>query len=133
MAEIAKTGVPSLSSLTPGQDKTLTGNLYAGEALGAADACRIHTDGKVYRSSGAAAGAAARVHGYAPIAYTAGEPVTLVDEANFRYGTALTPGAVVYVSATVPGGLSDTPTTGGTAPIGFVVDATRIRLMHSRY
>lgn len=134
MAEVSKVGTPSLSSLTPGQDKTLAGNLYAGEALGAGDACRINAaDGRVYRASGAAAGANAKVRGYAPQQYNVGEPVTLVFDVNFRYASGLTPGADLFLSGTVAGGLADAASIGGTAPIGFVVDATRVHLMKSRY
>jgi hypothetical protein len=37
------------------------------------------------------------------------------------------------VSGTTAGALDSVSSTGATAPIGFVVDATRIRLYQSRY
>jgi hypothetical protein len=131
MADIAKSGTPSLSSVLPGQDKTISG-LLAGEAIAAGDACYIKSDGKVWRSTGAAANAAAKVDGFAAIAAAVNEAVTLVFDVNFYYGAAMTPGARIYLSATA-GAIADAATTGGTAPIGFVVDATRVRVWQSRY
>jgi hypothetical protein len=132
MAEVIKVGTPSLSTQAPQPANRLTG-LLAGEALGANDACYIKNDGLVYRSIGAAANAAARVDGWAFSATPAGEAVTLLHDVNVRYGSNLTPGARLYVSATVPGGLSDTATTGGVSPVAFVVDKTRIRVLRSTY
>ena len=133
MAEIAKSGTPSLSSVTPPQSSTIVG-LKAGENIAAGDACYIRaSDGRVMRSSGAAANAAAKVRGYAFVQANAGEAITLYFGVNFRYGAGLTPGTDVYLSGTVPGGLADAASTGGTGPIGFVVDATRIHLTRSGY
>lgn len=132
MADIAKSGTPSLSSQTPPQHTRLTG-LVAGEDLAAGDACYVKNDGKVWRSSGAAANAAAKVRGYAFMKALAGEAVTLVWDVNFRYGASLTPGADVFLSGVTAGGLADVASTGGTAPIGYAVDATRIHLRRSTY
>jgi hypothetical protein len=131
MAVIAKSGTPSLSSVLPGQDKTISG-LLAGEAIAAGDACYINADGKVYKSTGAAANAAAKVDGFAAREAGIGEAVTLVFDVNFRYGSGMTPGARIYLAATA-GLIDNAATTGGTAPIGFCVDATRIRVWQSRY
>src|SRR5437868_13832654 len=130
MADIAKSGTPSLSSVLPGQDKTISG-LLAGEAIAAGDACYIKSDGKVWRSTGAAANAAAKVDGFAAIAAAVNEAVTLVFDVNFYYGAAMTPGARTYLSATA-GAIADAATTGGAAPIGFVVDAPRERAWQCR-
>lgn len=132
MAQIAKTGTPSLASLLPnGAD--INAGLLAGEDVDTFDACYIKaSDGRVWKSTGAAANAAAKVRGYAAKATKAGEAVTLLKNVRVRYGANLTPGADVYLSATA-GTLSDTATTGGTAPIGYVVDATRVQLNESRY
>jgi hypothetical protein len=133
MPDIARTGTPSLSSLTPGQDKTISG-LLAGETIAAGDACYIASTGKVMKSIGTAANAAAKVDGFAMGGAVLNEAVTLVFDVNMRYGSGMTPGARIYLSATAGGGLiSDAATTGGTEPIGFVVDATRIRIWQSRY
>lgn len=131
MAEINKSGTPSLATLTT-QVNSLAG-LLAGEAIAAGDACYIHTDGKAYKATGAAANAAAKVRGFACQAAAIGEAVTLAWDVRFRYGAGLTPGANVFLSGTVAGGLADTASTGGTQPIGFVVDATRIHLKQSGY
>lgn len=130
MAQIAKSGTPSLASVTS-QVNSLSG-LLAGEAIAAGDACYIKSDGKAWLATGTAANAAAKVYGYAAQAATVGEAVTLMYDVRFRYGAGLTPGAQVFLSATA-GTLSDVATTGGTAPIGVVVDVTRIHLWQSRY
>lgn len=132
MAQIAKAGTPSLASLLPNGGDIMPDRL-AGEDLDTYDACYIKaSDGRVYKSTGAAANAAAKVRGYAAKATKAGEAVTLHKNVRVRYGANLTPGTDVYLSAT-PGTLSDAPTTGGVSPIGYVYDATRILLNESRY
>jgi hypothetical protein len=132
LAAIAKSGTPSLSSVLPPQNQQHAG-LLAGDAIGAGDACYINSSGVVVRSTGAAANAAAKVRGFAMFAATSGEAVTLLFDVNFRYGAGLTPGADVYLSGTTAGALDSVSSTGGTAPIGYVVDATRIHLFQSRY
>lgn len=131
MATIAKSGTPSLASVLPGQNDQIAG-LLAGEAIAAYDACYVKTDGKVWRSTGTAANAAAKVDGWAAEACNTGEAVTLFMDVNVRYGAGLTPGARYYLSATA-GAIDDAATTGGTAPVAFAIDATRIRVLQSRY
>jgi hypothetical protein len=121
-----------MSSVLPPQNNQLAG-LLAGAAIAAGDACYVSSTGVVLLSTGVAANAAAKVRGFAAAAATSGEAVTLVWDVNFRYGAGLTPGADVYVSGTTAGALDSVSSTGATAPIGFVVDATRIRLYQSRY
>lgn len=130
MTTIAKSGKPSISTGAPDTSCSVSG-LIAGEALSAADACYIKTsDGKVYKSTGAAANAAAVVDGFAPDDCPIGEATSLYWDVNFRYGAALSPGSFAYLSATA--GLLDTAaTTGGLVPIGRVIDATRIYLFKS--
>lgn len=133
MADVAKSGTPSLSSPLPPPNQRLSG-LKAGEAIAAGDACYIKaSDGLVWKSTGAAANAAAKVRGFAFVDAPAGEAVTLVWDVNFRYGAALSPGTELYLSGATAGGLADAASTGGTAPIGFVVDATRVHVDRSRY
>lgn len=133
MADVAKSGTPSLATTLPGPEHQLSG-LVAGEALGAFDACYIKDDGKVYKSTGASANAAAKVRGFAAQAYASGESgVTLYFGVRVRYGAGLTPGTTLYLSGTTAGGLVDTASTGGTGPIGYVVDATRVQLEAGRY
>jgi hypothetical protein len=131
MAAVAKSGTPSLSSVEPPQNDSIVG-LKAGEAIAAGDLCYVKSDGKVWRSNGTSANAAAKVDGIAPKAAAVNDPCTLYRNIEFNYGASLTPGARLYLSATA-GALSDTATTGGTAPIGFVVDATRVYIHGSAY
>ena len=131
MATIAKSGTPSLASQTPPQTQQLAG-LKAGEAIAAGDACYIKSDGKVWRSTGAAVAAAAKVRGFAAEACAVGEAVTLYWDVEIRYGAGLTPGADYFLSVTA-GALDDAATTGGTAPVAYAVDATRVAVMRSRY
>jgi hypothetical protein len=133
MAAVAKSGTPSLCSSLPPQSQQIAGNMRAGEALAAGDACYIKSDGLVWKSTGAAANAAAKVDGFAAEACAVTEAVTLFFDVNFNYGSGLTPGARVFLSGTTAGGLDTVASTGGTAPIGFCVDATRIHVQQSRY
>lgn len=131
MAAVAASGVPSLASVTPPQSQQIVG-LYAGEAITAGMPCYIASTGKVMKSNGTAANAAAKVDGWAAASVASNEPITLYFDVNFRYGSGMTPGTRLFV-ATTAGTLVDAATTGGTAPVGFVVDATRIHVWQSRY
>jgi hypothetical protein len=135
VAAVAKSGVPSLSTIisTPDNTHVVASGIKAATAIVAGDACYIGSTGLATLSTGAAANAAAKVRGFAAMSASAGEAVTLLTHIEFRYGAGLTPGADLFLSAATAGALSDVATTGGTAPIGFVVDATRVRLFHSQY
>lgn len=129
MAEIAKSGTPSYCSVTPPQSATIVG-LRAGEAIAAGDACYIRApDGRIMRATGAANTAAADVAGFAFVAASADDPVTLVCDGNFRYGAGLVVSAKYYLSGTVAGGLADAASLGGLAPVAVAIDATRIRIV----
>lgn len=133
MADVTKVGTPSLATLNPPTNCYEAG-LVAGEAIGACDACYIKAaDGKVWKSTGAAATAPAKVRGFAAIAASTNDPVTLMHDVDFEYGSALSPGADLFLSGTTAGGLVDAASTGGTAPIGYVVNATMIHVYESRY
>ena len=132
MADIAKSGIPSICSVGPQAANRLSG-LKAGEDIAAGDACYIKAaDGKVWRATGAAANAAAKVRGYACEAAKAGQAVTLAHSVMWRYGAGLTPGTPIFLSATA-GAIADAATTGGTGEIGFVWDSTRVFLRQSAY
>lgn len=133
MAAVAKSGTPSLATMIPGGGNFVGSNLKAGAAIAAGDACYIASTGLVHPSTGAAANAAAKVRGFAAAAAASGEAVTLLTDVDFHYGSGMTPGIDVFLSAATAGALSDVATTGGTAPIGFALDATRLRLFQSRY
>jgi hypothetical protein len=135
LAAVAKSGTPSLSTIlgTPDNSHVVASGIKAAVAIAAGDACYINSSGQAALSTGAAANAAAKVRGFAAMAAAAGEAVTLLTNVEFRYGAGLTPGADLYLSGATAGALADAASTGGTAPIGFVVDATRVRLWASRY
>lgn len=129
MATLTKVGTPSLASALPPASSAITG-LLAGEAIAAGDLCYIHSNGSVMRSNGTSANAAARCRGMVLVAAAIGEAVSLYFDVNVRYGSGLTPGAQLFVSATA-GAIDDAATTGGALATGFVIDATRIRVKQS--
>lgn len=131
MATVAKSGTPSLATALPCSAHQISG-LVAGEAIAAGDLCYVASGGTVMKSNGTLANAAAKVDGMALQAAAIGEAVTLYFDVNVRYGSGMTPGTRLYAQTTA-GLISDAATTGGTAPIGFVVDATRIRVWQSKY
>jgi hypothetical protein len=130
MAEIARAGTPAVLFVLPLAANRISG-LRAGEDIAAGDACHIKGSREVYRSSGAVAGEAADVRGFAVARAKPGEAVTLAFDVTLRYGEGLPPSDGLYLSGTVPGGLADSPSPGGTAPVAFVVDATRIHVLQS--
>ena len=123
MAAVGKSARASMDMSQALTARQISGDLYAGENLNVAAPCYIGTDGKVYQSSGAAAGAAALVRGWTAKQYNSGEPVTLFLDGRFKYSDGtLTPGARYYVD-TAAGGLNDAATVGGTVPVAFAVSA----------
>lgn len=131
MAAVTLTGTPSLTTTVPCPAHNISG-LLAGEAIGAGHLVYIKSDGKVWKANGTSADAAAKVRGMALQAAAAGEAVSIYHGVTVRYGASLTPGADLFL-ATTAGLIVDAATTGGSAPIGFVVDATRIHIFQSRY
>jgi hypothetical protein len=127
MAEVAKNGVPSLATTQPGYEHQLNG-LIAGEDLAVGDFVYIkESDGRVWKASGAAVNEAARARGVILQAAKANKDgVSIHHGVVVRWGAALRPGVPYYLSATVAGALNDAATTGGTTPIAFAVDATRL-------
>ena len=126
MATLTRSTSASLDASTGMFAGQITG-LIAGEALSAVAAVYIKTsDGKVYQCDGTANTEPAEFVGFTPRAAAAGEPVTIYNtNARFRYGTSLSPGAALYVSATA-GRLDDAATTGGLLPVAFVINSTDI-------
>lgn len=126
---VGTTPVPgvSLASRQPPPNCAITG-LKAGENIAAGDACYIKAaDGLIYRSTGAAANAAAQVDGWAAENCVTGEALTLYRYVHFNYSAGLlTPGTSYYVSGTVAGGIADAASTGGTVAVARSVDASRL-------
>lgn len=100
MGLITKTTQASMDAIQ--FDQIATGNLYAGENLDNVSPCYINAaDGKVYMSNASEADSAASFVGFTPRACKTGEPVTLMGSSTrFRYGTGLTPGAMLYIAET---------------------------------
>jgi hypothetical protein len=130
MAEVAE-GTPSLATPAPPHNASLTDPLIAGANLAAGRACTIRSTGLVHEATGAADDANAIIHGWTAKNYFAGQPVTLFDEVNFEYGSGLTPGAQLYLSATLTGRLNTVATTGGKQPCAFVVSPDKIHVMRT--
>jgi len=128
MADLVKVAQASLDAST-GMYAGQTPDLVAGEALGAVVPCYIKAaDGKVYQSNGTAANEAAKFDGMTARAVSIGQAVTLFTApARFRYGTGLTIGADLFISATA-GKLADAATIGGVRAIARVINSTDIRV-----
>jgi hypothetical protein len=128
MAEVTRTGVPTPVNVMAVRTRSITG-LYAGEALAGGDAVYIKaSDGFVYKADGSAADEAASCKGFAAKVASAGEACTILrNGVHLAYGpnvagTPSNPGARLYLSATVPGNLSDAATTGDSVGVAFVID-----------
>lgn len=129
MAEIAKTGTPSLTS-PPSHGGNWLPPYPVGEDIDAGDACAIDSDGKIYKSDGTASGTAkttARVDGWAPQSAKVGQGdvLSLCYNVSFSYSSAAAVGTLLYLSSTVKGGVTDTlPGTPKTAaPVAVVLPA----------
>jgi len=108
----------------------ISGDIIAGEDMGIGPCYLKASDGKAWKSSGAAAGAeAAKVHGWNPRPNVkAGQPVTLLGPgARFRYSTSMTPGAKLYLSPATAGLLDTAPSAGDPIGVATVINATDIR------
>lgn len=132
MANITRSGVPSVASALPCAAHKITG-LLAGEAIAGGDACYIKSDGLVWRSIGTTTNAAAKVDGFAATTAPSGEAVTLYHGVVFGGFASLTPGARFYVSATSAGYLNDSATTGGTGAVATAITSGRILVSRSTY
>ena len=130
MAEIGKCGSPAVLSVLMLGSNRING-APAGEAIAAGDACYVDAAGAARRSIGSEGGPAAEVIGFAAADVGCGEVTTLVFDVAMRYGRDLPPGASLYLSATVPGGLADAPSTGGRQQVAYVVDHDVIHLLQS--
>lgn len=125
MADITRISRPSLATVLPGQEHQINGVL-AGEALAVGDFVYLKaSDKRVYKATGAAANEAARARGVVLQEAQVGDGVTILRGVTVNYGSALSPGAPLYLSATA-GLLADAASTGGTTEIAYPVDATRI-------
>lgn len=129
MADITRDADASMDASTGMFAPQIT-DLIAGEDIDPAAPCYIKAaDGKVWMCIGAAANEAAlSFAGFSPRAAKAGQAITLFGAgARFGYGTGLTPGQKLYMSAT-KGRLADAASTGDWHGIAQVITATDIRV-----
>lgn len=124
--------VPSLAVTIndPGPHQThgraATGGLKAGDLVYLADASGVPT---LTKADGTAATAPALSVGMVLKDSPAGEKAVAWSGVEVKYAASgLTAGARVYASATA-GAIDDGATTGGTVPIGIVVNATNIYIL----
>jgi hypothetical protein len=103
--------------------------LVCGEDIVCGAPCYIKAaDGKIYNSNGAAATEPAKVDGFCPRDAKAGQALTLYGKGTrFRWSTGLTPGANLFLGATI-GGLDTAATTGGLVAIARAINDTDIRV-----
>jgi hypothetical protein len=131
MAEITK-AFSGLASVEPPQNDTHVG-ILAGDTIAAGDFVYISNSSgspRLTRATGAAVNAAALAVGIVMTGATNGRDApTVFANVEVKYATGLTPGTRLYISGTVAGGLADAASTGGTVPVAYVVDATRIKVL----
>lgn len=97
---IANPGLDGVSAVRGG---LMLSGLFAGEALSKGMAVYIKSDGLVYKAVSTAT-EATNIAAFAGIVnrdYAAGDAVTIFGQGNvFQIGESLTPGALLYISAT---------------------------------
>lgn len=102
--------------------------LIAGEDLDAVAPCYIGADGKIYMaiSTQTTISGIADFVGFTPDTVASGMPVTLFGKgARFNYSTSLTPGSVLYISATA-GKLDTGKIAANDSPVALVISATDV-------
>jgi hypothetical protein len=128
MANVTIASTASLDAVSARAVPFISG-LVAGEDLLAAAPCYIKSDGKVYMTVTTVATIAtvADCDGFTADAVSSGQPVTLFGKgARFNYGSSLTPGALLYASAT-KGRLADAVVlTNDVSPLARVISTTDI-------
>lgn len=130
MALVTKSTTLSVDTNSIDNSNRLSG-LIAGEAIAAGDVCRIHSDGTVMLTNATALNASAYVDGIAAGAADLGQPVTLLRQgARIKYGSGLTPAAILYAGATA-GRLDTATTTGDAVGVAKVVSATDIVIIRA--
>lgn len=129
MSTVVKSATASMDTTTGMFAGQITGKI-AGEDIPIVSPCHIRADGKIYRASGAAADPNARISGWNPRAAKAGQACTLVSAPTvFKYSDeGLTPGNILFLSATTPGLLDTAATTGDAVGCAECIDASNIRV-----
>jgi hypothetical protein len=132
VAEVTRANNVSLSTVIPGDSNRLPPYAIA-EDIAAGDACYLGADSLIHRTNGTATGAAgttAEVHGFAVQGALLAnrQRLTLYHDVNLRFADGLTPGTLLYRSATTIGGLQTTVPATFTAPVGVVLPDGRARV-----
>ena len=130
MADITKVSTASMDA-NSGMRSAYFSGLTAGSAIAVADACYIDSNGEVQPAiaSTVSTGSLVAFVGLAPKAVADGSPITLFGlGARFSYGTELTPGTVLFVSAENAGALTATANDGD-LPVAIVVSSTDIQVI----
>jgi hypothetical protein len=125
--DATRVGMDAASGMYAAQ---ISGKL-AGEALAKGDAVYIKaSDGRVYKAIAAADNEAARCCGLVPDAAAIGEAVSIYGAPSiWDYATGMTPGAPVYLSQAVAGGLDTAQTAVHPQALAQSIDANRIRVV----
>lgn len=127
---VTKSAKASIDTSTAIPNMPLTG-LIAGENIANCDIVYLKgSDGKVYRTTAAAADEKAKILGIAPRQANAGEPITVLPGPGqvAKYSDAgLTAAQVLYL-AEAAGQLSSTATTGDAVGVAQAIDTSNIRL-----
>jgi hypothetical protein len=126
MAAITKsTNGVGIATPLPNYNSMIAG-LAAGEALATGDVIYIKSDGTVWRADGSTGTAKNVVRAIAIRDVLTGQKVTLARSVRVTYcdASGLTPGAEIYLSASVLGGLDTATSTNCTSPVAFAISDT---------
>ena len=128
MPDVARRTRPSIDAATAMYAGQISG-LVAGEDIAEGDFTKIRaSDGRLIRTTGVAGEVVA---GMAPRTARTGEPLTIYGiNTRAGYGTALTPGQALYLSATA-GRLGDAAAVAGNPPVAVAVNATDILIIRA--
>ena len=125
MSEIIKTAAPYPMHQAP-IDLDASRDSIAGETLTWGDTCYIGSDGLTYKCLGVSGAASDRARGQVLWACSVGQRTRFVPGVPWVYTSGLTPGADVYLSATVHGGLATTPPYSRAPPMGYAYTESQI-------
>lgn len=126
MSDLAKSGTPSLATMSPDPAHQLTKN--ASTDMSAGDIVYLKSDDTFALTDGTALDAKSNWWGMINRSCKAGQPVTAFQGVEFRYATGLTTGTRYYLSTT-PGALATAATTGGNVPTAFVTNSTNLYII----
>lgn len=128
MATVAKSARASFDVSTGMVAGQISGKRCGEDIPSAVTPCHIRADGLIYKASGAAADANARISGWSTKAAKKGKPLTLYSApAVAKYSDeGLTPGNMLYLGAA--GALDTVAQTGDDVGCAECIDASNIRI-----